>query len=646
MAEALVAVAVPETPPARILAGRCGVLAGRLADLLDTLAAPAGEALAAGPTFLRHMAASAPLVWTGPPSLDRVARALELGPREQDLLLLAGLPEEHEGYAGLLRRLHPRGEPAPTAGLAAQLIYGSDDERPALRATLERGPVVAAGVLRAGDDGPLFERSLTLADGVWSALAGADPGDGLGPIATAGLEEWFEEPAVAQALAAIADDRRLTVLVLADSEEVALERGRALVARAARDQLGVLATDGLDRRTLASLLGRSLALDAVPVIAVPGPGEGGSVAIPSVAGHPGAVILATTSSGMPPREDRPLLVLSIRPLGAHARRRMWHGALPQMDAAELATRHVVEPFVAVRAARDLDAGQGLGAAGPHELAAAVRGRAAARLPAGVAMRRPATGWDRLVLVPDRERQLREALSRLEHQAQVLDDWGFERDRPGARGVRMMFSGPPGTGKTLSAEVLASALGAELLVADISRVVSKWIGETEKNLARVFEAAERAQAVLLFDEADAFFGKRTEVSDAHDRYANLETAYLLQRLETFEGMAILATNVRQNIDAAFVRRLEFVVEYDEPALAERRALWTTHLPRSAPLADDLDVNEFASRFAITGALIRNAALAAAFLAAADGTAIGRGHVLTAVRREYDKNGRAFPAGADT
>ena len=178
---------------------------------------------------------------------------------------------------------------------------------------------------------------------------------------------------------------------------------------------------------------------------------------------------------------------------------------------------------------------------------------------------------------------------------------------------MLFSGPPGTGKSLSAEVVAGALGVDLLVVDISRVVSKRIGETEKNLAEVFDAAERAQAVLLFDEADALFGKRTEVADAHDRYANLETAYLLSRLERFEGLAILSTNLRQNIDPAFLRRLEFVVEYSEPSIAERTALWRSHIPDQAPVAADVNLQELATLYPVVGGLIRNASVAAGFLA---------------------------------
>jgi SpoVK/Ycf46/Vps4 family AAA+-type ATPase len=238
------------------------------------------------------------------------------------------------------------------------------------------------------------------------------------------------------------------------------------------------------------------------------------------------------------------------------------------------------------------------------------------------------------------------MHRLRHQPRVLDEWGFMRHRGGARGVRILLAGPPGTGKSLAAEVLAHSIGVDLLVVDLSKVVSKWLGETEKNLASVFDAAERSQAVLLFDEADALFGRRTEVSDAHDRYANLETAYLLTRLERFEGLTALSTNLQHNLDPAFLRRLEFVIELDEPGVEERERLWRCHLPSDAPIADDVDLAELAALYPLVGALIRNATVAAAFEAAHARTPITRTLLVRAIRREYQKSGRAFPgASAD-
>ena len=254
---------------------------------------------------------------------------------------------------------------------------------------------------------------------------------------------------------------------------------------------------------------------------------------------------------------------------------------------------------------------------------------------------PSASWGDLVLPPERLAALHGAVDRMRLQERVLDDWGFGQRQRNARGLRLLFSGLPGTGKTLAAEVVAHALHADLLVVDLARLVSKWIGETEKNLAAAFDQAEGSGAVLFFDEADALFGKRTEVSDAHDRYANIESAYLLARLERFDGVAILATNLRGNLDKAFLRRFELAIEFAEPAAPQRAALWRAQFPASAPLGPDVDIDQLAALHALPGALIRNAALGAAFLAAAEGDVIRITHIERALQQEYEKSGRVSP-----
>jgi SpoVK/Ycf46/Vps4 family AAA+-type ATPase len=223
---------------------------------------------------------------------------------------------------------------------------------------------------------------------------------------------------------------------------------------------------------------------------------------------------------------------------------------------------------------------------------------------------------------------------------VLGDWGFQGRIAAGRGLAALFAGPPGTGKTMAAGVIANQLGLDLYRIDLSQVVSKYIGETEKNLARIFAEAESSNAVLLFDEADALFGKRTEIGDAHDRYANIETSYLLQRMEDYEGIAILASNLRQNMDEAFLRRLRFVVEFPFPDAAHRLHIWQRHLRTDAPLDGDLDLPLLAERVAVSGGNIRNIVLAAAFLAAGEGQPIGMAHLLRAARREYEKVGKLW------
>ena len=582
--------------------------------------------------------------------LDRFAAALGLSPVELDLLALAGLAEEHDGYAAVLRRLHPRGEPLATAGLAARLFCVTPEERQLLRETLLAGPAVSAGALRLVADGPFFERSLLPAEGLWSSLGGLDAWPEAlereeGPVPIAGLDEWFAAPLCERAAAALAEGAPCTLLVTADDERVAQVRALALARHAGVDAVGLTLPPEWNRDVEDAVAVNALAIGRVPVLCIRAHDTPDPVELPRFARHPGPIVLCVRAGAASLHGTRPVIPVPVEPLSSPARRRMWRLTVPSLaaQAEELAARHAVEPLAAAEAAADVRALELLERrpAVAHDVSASVRARAGVALAPGVKLLRPTAGRDSLVVTPEVATQLDEAVARLVYQSRVLDDWGFLAGRPGARGVRMLFTGPPGTGKTLSAEVMARTLDIDLLVVDVSRVVSKWIGETEKNLAQVFEVAARAQAVLFFDEADALFGKRTEVADAHDRYANLETAFLLARLERFDGLAILSTNLRQNIDPAFTRRLEFVVEFDEPGLREREELWRCHLPAGAPLDADVDVGELAALYPIVGALIRNAAVAAGFLAATEGTPIRRAHVLHAVRREYAKAGRAFP-----
>jgi hypothetical protein len=251
-------------------------------------------------------------------------------------------------------------------------------------------------------------------------------------------------------------------------------------------------------------------------------------------------------------------------------------------------------------------------------------------------------WADLVLSPGTTAHLRELEAQAAHRAQVLDDWRFSRLTSLGRGTTALFAGPSGTGKTMAAQVLARSLGLGLYRVDLAGVVSKYIGETEKHLREVFEACERAPVLLLFDEADALFGKRTQVSDAHDRYANIEIDYVLQRMEQFDGIAVLATNRKADLDTAFVRRLRFIIDFAPPSAEEREQLWRLALEGASdlqgrPLVGDLDWTRLARDLDLTGAGIKSAAVAAAFLAHGAGESISEGHVLAAARRELAKQG---------
>jgi hypothetical protein len=343
--------------------------------------------------------------------------------------------------------------------------------------------------------------------------------------------------------------------------------------------------------------------------------------------------------------DLPQIRLPVQALPAVARRQLWRALLPQLgdQVNVLAARYPIEPDDARDVVRDLALRQDLVDHPLHmdDVGACVRARTATLNRPGLSRVLPQAGWDDLLLPPAATNQMQAAVRRVLQQITVLDDWGFAQGRRDRRGVRMLFYGPPGTGKTLAAEVMARALGVDLLVVDLSSLVSKWLGETEKNLAAVFDVAERSRALLLFDEADALFGKRTDTQDAQDRYANLETAYLLQRLERYEGVAVLTTNLRSQLDNAFSRRFEFIVEFPEPDARVRTALWRLHLPEQAPLNEDVDLAELADWYALSGAQIKNAALAGAFLAASSGQVIHQRHFLWAIEREFDKAGRAHP-----
>jgi SpoVK/Ycf46/Vps4 family AAA+-type ATPase len=248
------------------------------------------------------------------------------------------------------------------------------------------------------------------------------------------------------------------------------------------------------------------------------------------------------------------------------------------------------------------------------------------------------------LAPDELRKLREIVGAIRSRRRVIGDWEFGRKLSRGRGVCALFAGPPGTGKTMAAEVIAHELGLDLYIVDLSTIVSKYVGETEKNLAKVLDAGETSHGLLVVNECDALLGKRTEIRDAHDKFANIEVAYLLQRIESYAGLAVLTTNFRTNIDEAFLRRLDFLIDFRFPDVAERLHIWRVTIPAAAPLADDIDWRYLAETFAIAGGNIRSAIIHAAYQAAAGDRPIGLADLVLGVRRELEKLGRA-PGASD-
>jgi hypothetical protein len=344
---------------------------------------------------------------------------------------------------------------------------------------------------------------------------------------------------------------------------------------------------------------------------------------------------------------RPVLVLDAPLPEAEERAALWaehlaHRPDTQQILPEVARLYRLGSGQIRDAARMVEALDGAEGPSPSHLRTASQAQSRHGL-GQLAQRVPAWGsWEDLVLPPPSLRRLRSIVDHVRHRDTVFGVWGFSAKVAAWRGVTVMFAGPPGTGKTLSASLIAQALGLPLFRIDLAGVVSKYIGETEKNLDRVFRAAYRSNAVLFFDEADALFGKRTEVKDAHDRYANVETSYLLQKLETFDGLSVLATNLKKNIDAAFMRRIDVLVDFPFPSVESRLRLWKALLPREMPVGADLDLEFLADRFELSGGHIKNAVQAAALTAAAEGRPVEMKHLVQGVRWEMQKQGKLAAA----
>jgi hypothetical protein len=358
-----------------------------------------------------------------------------------------------------------------------------------------------------------------------------------------------------------------------------------------------------------------------------------------------AVVLSGHDTWRPPRPPagHAFAAIELSVPSFADRRRLWAATLGDdagvADLDGLATKFRLTPGGiddAVATARELAAVTPDGRLTEALLYRACRERPGQALDALGRKVEPTYGWDDIVLPDDRMTSLREIVARVTHRGRVYADWGFESRFSLGRGLVVLFTGPSGTGKTMAAEIVAADTGLDLYKVDVASVVSKYIGETEKNLGRVFDAAETTDAILLFDEADALFGKRTDVRDSHDRYANIEVDYLLQRIEEYEGTVILTTNLERNIDEAFRRRIHVGVDFPEPDREARAAIWERVFPAETPV-DDLDV-EFLSTLEFTGGNVKNVAVTAAFLAADDDEPVTMRHAVRAATREFRKTGR--------
>jgi hypothetical protein len=608
-----------------------------------------------GEPFAFPVDAPAPVV-AGPLAGLGARAGLEEG--DLHLLVVALAPDvdpRFERYFGYLHDDVTRRR--ASVGLALKLT-GRDLTDPAARRRLGAGgPLVRHGLLAIEDaERPFLARALRVPDRVVGALLGdGAPDPDLAAVQLAPVP--IDSPLVAGLARSIGAGTRLfylqertggtgrhaaaAALVAAGKRAIALDfdvltagaDAEPVVRAALREALlvdgGVVAgpIDALVERDLAAV--RLLTSGAVPV-ALTGPGR-----------------WDPHWSGTVP------LVLEPPSLSGAERDRLWREQMNggAHDGVDVGTADGVD-LVAATAAFRMGPDQIVRAAQFARLNARFAGRAVqtvdlhagARSQNSAGLQRlarriePWATWDDMVLPADTLMLLKELTSRVRFRERVLDQWGFRRGGGRAEGVTALFAGPSGTGKTLAAEVIAHDLGLDLYAVDLATVVDKYIGETEKNLDRIFNEAERVNGVLFFDEADALFGKRSEVKDARDRYANVEVAYLLQRMERFDGLAVLSTNLRANLDDAFARRLDVLADFPQPDEQQRLALWHHCLRGDVPVGDDLDLAFCARAFDLSGGNIRNIVVTAAFLAAADDMPLTMTHLVKGVQREYKKLGR--------
>ena len=611
----------------------------------------------------------------------RLAERFGLDDRTFDALLLSLAPELDRKYERVYAYLqNDITRTRPSVGLVLDVLAEGERDRLAAREVFARdGPLVGGGLvsLSADGDAPLLAHRVTTDQRVVGYLLGRD---GVDPRLSAVVEAV--DPTTRVADLPVDESTRERVERLAPTGETA-DRALRYVhgpPGVGRDEAVAamcrLAGDGLVRADAAALLGagveapvdrlvrearlRGSALHVANVDALDEEASAG--ALRRLDRFDGPVFLTGEEqwTTRPALEGHEFVSVHLPRPGYERRRELWTeraDALPEgVEPGELAatfrlTAGAMDDAIGTARAlagdgggggSDSSGGNGSGCDDAELSAAALyRGcRVQSRETLGALARRADTayGWADIVLPADTEAQLREVAAHVKHRGTVYADWGFEERFSLGTGMNVLFSGPSGTGKTMAAEIIAADAGLDMFKVDLATVVSKYIGETEENLKEIFDEAEHTDAVLFFDEADALFGERSEVSDSQDRYANVEVSYLLQRMEEHDGAVVLATNFKENIDDAFLRRINANVEFPRPDRESRAEIWRTIFPEETPVGD-LDV-PFLSGFEITGGNIKNVALTASFLAADDdrtGT-VEMEHVVRALRRELQKTGR--------
>ncbi len=582
-----------------------------------------------------------------PEALASFASAFGLDGLDVELLLVALAPDVDSRFEQLYGYLNDdvtRRRAGVELALALCGLPGADA---AGRARLSPGSALVDGGLVVVEDTerPLLSRALRVPDRVVAHLLGDERVD-------PELADLVREPpdvAVGpwqQVAEAIRRGVRLHYL-----RSGAAGSGRAVAAAALRDAgMPVLDVDlalwPAESGAPARVLGREARLRGAGIVAGPVTPSLPAELLRALAALPVPTLLTGTVRWDPGWASEVPSLVAVPDSDEAECRALWAAQLdgqaaPGLDpVAETAGFRLGPDGIAraAAAARAVAGGAGVGGAG---LRAGARAQNTAGLERLARHILPAVGWAQLVL-PERTRgALRELTARARHRNRVLGEWGMRPGGGRGLGVSALFTGESGTGKTTAAEVVGGELGLDLYAVDLAAVVDKYVGETEKNLERIFTEAAGVNAVLLFDEADAIFGKRSAVSDAHDRYANIESAYLLQRMESFHGVALLATNLRANLDDAFTRRLDMVVDFPLPDEPMRRALWEVCLGTALPRDPDLDLDRCATAFDLAGGDIRSAAVTAAYLAADADRPVTMADLLAAIDGEYRKLGRLAP-----
>ncbi|MFJ2130932.1 ATP-binding protein [Streptomyces sp. NPDC087845] len=616
-----------------------------IARLLDQ------EEARAFPSPVPSFAADGDGMPVGPARLTSLAGEFGLTALDIEILLITLVPDlddRFEAFYGYLNDDVTRRR--PSIGLALGLCGLSPADEAA------RGRLSALAPLREGRlllvedlDRPFLSRALRVPDRVTAHLLGDDTPD---PRLADLLAPWHPVPGVGDpAPLAAALARGVPLAYLREDQGGA---GTALAASALTHaghrvlglDLARLAEDPSPAEAVRSLV-REARLTGAGLVCAP---------LDAVSReHPGLLrLLASTPVptilvGRAPWDaawsTAPPLLLHAPRVEPATRAALWTDAydapLPEtIDVDRLLSPFLLTPEQITRAARGAAQTTHLdgGVLTPDHVRRGARAQNAAGLDRLARRIEPTVGWNDLVLPPGTHTQLRELAARARHRDRVLGEWGMRPGGGRGRGVSALFAGDSGTGKTMSAEVIAADLGLDLYTVDLATVIDKYVGETEKNLERIFSEAAGVNGVLLFDEADAIFGKRSDVKDAHDRYANVESAYLLQRMESFDGLAILATNLRANLDDAFTRRLDLVVDFPVPDPEQRLLLWERCLGPVLPRGRDLDLSFCAENFELAGGNIRSIAVTAAYLAADTGGPVTMPTLIHAIQREYQKLGR--------